>query len=235
MRSLGVLLSILTAALLMWGCAHEERAPAVTPAVTPMAAPAEFPLNWYQQAAAQGRPVYRVVAAESLLSIVVRRGGPLAKLGHDHVVSSTGVQGYADPQQSRADLYLLLDALVVDDPALRAQAGLDTQPSASDIAATRSNMLVTLAVQQYPYVQVRVNGTAQQSLNLDITLHGVTRNFPQVPATLDMTGELLTVTGRFAINQSDFGITPFSVLGGAIRVEDRLELAFRIHAGRMRP
>jgi hypothetical protein len=33
-----------------------------------------------------------------------------------------------------------------------------------------------------------------------------------------------------SFNQSDFGIVPFSVLGGALQVRDRLDLSFRIVA-----
>jgi len=233
MRGLSGLAWALLAASLLGACAHEERVPIAAQAAPE--APEDFPLGYYQQAAAQGRPVFRVLPGESLVSIVVRRGGPLARLGHDHVVSGADVQGYADPQQSRADLFLLLDALVVDDPALRAQAGLDTQPSAADIAGTRSNMLAVLDAQRHPHVVLRVHGATRQQLSVDITLHGVTRKDLQIPATVALKGDALTASGQFAINQSDFGITPFSILGGAIRVEDRLELHFRISARRLMP
>jgi hypothetical protein len=41
------------------------------------------------------------------------------------------------------------------------------------------------------------------------------------------------VSGKLAFNQSDFGITPYSLLGGAIAVKDGLELRFRVRAKRM--
>jgi hypothetical protein len=40
----------------------------------------------------------------------------------------------------------------------------------------------------------------------------------------------LTATGRFVFNQSDFGITPFSVAGGNLRVADSLLVRFRVVA-----
>lgn len=216
-------------ALLLWGCAQEKQMAAARDA------PVDFPLAYYQQAAAQGRTVYKAVPGESLVTIVVRRSGALARLGHDHVVSGSDVQGYVDPQASRADLYLALDSLVVDDAALRAQAALDTQPSASDIAGTRSNMLASLEAQSHPYIGVRVNGAAGPELDVELTLHGVTRRFPRVPAVIESSGNELAAHGALTIAQSDFGITPFSILGGAIRVEDRLELRFRISARRQMP
>jgi len=40
----------------------------------------------------------------------------------------------------------------------------------------------------------------------------------------------MSITGMLGLNQSDFGIVPFSILGGAIQVQDRISLRFRIHA-----
>jgi hypothetical protein len=41
------------------------------------------------------------------------------------------------------------------------------------------------------------------------------------------------VSGAFRINQTDFGIVPLSLLGGAIEVQDEIDLHFRIHAVRI--
>ena len=102
--------------------------------------------------------MFRVDPARSLLLIVVRRGGALAQFGHDHVVASHDVAGYIAPDEGRADLYVPLDALVVDEPALRAEAGFDTQPSAADIAGTRRNMLEkVLETSRHPYALIAVS------------------------------------------------------------------------------
>jgi hypothetical protein len=47
------------------------------------------------------------------------------------------VQGLIAPGDGRADLVVPLAELSVDEPALRAEGGLDTQPSEADIAATQ--------------------------------------------------------------------------------------------------
>jgi hypothetical protein len=36
--------------------------------------------------------------------------------------------------------------------------------------------------------------------------------------------------GRFSVNQSEWGITPFSILGGALQVRDRVDIRFTIEA-----
>jgi len=218
-------------ALLIAGCAELPRVEA------PSAPPSEFPQGYYQQALKQGKSVFRVDPAESLVVIEVRRGGSLARLGHDHVVASHEVTGYVASDEGRADLYVALARLVVDEPALRKEAGFDTQPTESDIEGTRSNMLNhVLEAERFPFALIGVVGAdakqGKATLAVAITLHGVTRTL-QVPAEIEADAGIIGVSGRLAFNQSDFGITPYSLLGGAIAVKDGLELRFRIRAKRM--
>lgn len=200
------------------------------------AAPAAFPEAYYREAAAQGKTVFRIEPAQSLVVIEVRRGGSLARLGHDHVVASHDAEGYAAPDEGRADLYVRLERLVVDESALRVEAGFDTQPSDSDIAGTRRNMLKALDAEQFPIVFIRVRGveTGRKDVTLPvaITLHGITRTL-QAPAHVESEADRMSVTGHLAFKQSDFGIAPFSILNGALQVQDRVDLRFRIHARRI--
>jgi hypothetical protein len=186
---------------------------------------------------AQGTVVYRVDPAGSLLVMDVRRGGSLARLGHDHVVASHDVAGYLAPDAGRADFLVPLDALVVDEPALRAEAGLDTQPSAAAIAGTRHNMLdKVLEADRYPAALITVSGglvgVGPQLFHLTITLHGTTVTVEAL-AQVEKGPDEVTVTGTAAVDQSRFGITPFAVLGGALAVQDRVEVRFRIRARRV--
>ena len=200
-------------------------------------APADFPEAQYLQAAARGDPVYRVDPASSLVVIEVRRGGSLARLGHDHVVASHDVQGYVAPGQGRSDLHVRLDRLVVDEPELRARAGFDTQPTEDDIAGTRRNMLTGLGAAEHPFVRVGIAKGATDGpddpLSVAITLHGATRT-QQVPMQVDVRGDVVAVTGRLSLRQTDFGIEPLSVLGGALQVQDVVNLRFDIRARRVR-
>lgn len=201
-----------------------------------IAAPADFPERHYREVAARGEPVFRVDPASSLVVVEVRRGGSFAHLGHDHVVASHDVQGYVAPGEGRADLYVRLDRLAVDEPELRAAAELDTRPSAGDVAGTRRNMLNVLQAARYPYAVVRVgrgdgNG-GDAGANVAITLHGTTRTTP-VALQIDAGADEIRVAGRMSLRQTDFGIEPLSVLGGAIQVLDRLDLHFTVRAHRV--
>jgi hypothetical protein len=207
------------------------------PAADTTRRPADFPEADYQGMQARGAPVFRVDPAQSFAVIVVRRGGSLAQFGHDHVVASHDLAGYIAPDEGRADLYVPLDALVVDEPALRAEIGLDTQPSPADIAGTRRNMLEkVLETDRYPYAMIVVNGrpagSGSQPPRIAVTLHGTTRS---VDASVQVrrAAEVVSATGSLAIDQSQFGIVPLSILGGAIAVQDRVNITFQVIASRI--
>lgn len=191
---------------------------------------AGFPESYYRQARAQGRQVLEVDSQRSLVSIEVHRAGTLARLGHDHVVASHTVKGFVAPQEGRADLQVALDELMVDETALRAEAGFDTQPSREAIDGTRRNMLEkVLETERFPVALIHVTRPGADTLHLAITLHGMTRQL-DVPARIETGPDGMVVSGQLALNQTDFAIVPMSVLGGALQVRDRLDLRFRIAA-----
>jgi len=226
-RAFGLLLAV---ALLAAGCAQVP--PAAPPEAVRPGAP-DLDASYYRDAAERGAKVYRVEPGDSLVVVRVYRGGRLAKLGHDHIVSSREPRGFIDADKGRCDLYVALESLALDDAAQRAAAGFESTPSESDIAGTRSNMLEkVLEADRFPFVVLRVRSVAQGVLEAEVSLHGVTRPM-RIPAKIDSGGERIDVSGSFALNQSDFGIEPFSVLGGALTVQDRVDLTFAIRGVRV--
>jgi hypothetical protein len=204
-------------------------APAPT---TGPAAPADFPAAYYDQLAAQGKIILRVDSPHSLVTVEVHRAGLLSGLGHDHVVASRDVAGYVSVGTGVADLYVPLDTLVVDDPVLRTAAGMNTQPSQQDVAGTRRNMLTrTLDAAHFPFALIHITRKDGSLLMVSITLHRTTRNY-SVAAQFEPVPGGISVAGSMTLRQSDFGITPLALLGGALKVRDRLDLRFRILAQR---
>src|SRR5438034_604473 len=117
--------------------------------------------------------------------------------------------------------------------ALLAGAGFDTQPTESDIEGTRANMLEkVLEAEKFPFALIQVSGTntmrGDVTLNVAITLHGSTRTL-QAPARIDADAGEMSVTGGFSFDQTDFGITPYSLLGGAIAVKNGVGQIGRAH------
>jgi hypothetical protein len=220
--------------LLLAGCVT-----VVQPPPPREAAPAGFPENVYLEAASTA-PVYRIDSSTSLIQIYVYREGALAKMGHDHVVASRAVRGYAllpaGLVQARADFYFPVATLSMDEPELRRSASFTSEISAEDIENTRLRMLRLLEADQHPFVQilaVRATGTPPDLvLGAELTLHGVTRAL-NLQAKLRVDDGRVSIDGETDILQTDYGITPFSVLGGALAVNDTLRVHFRIEGVRV--
>jgi polyisoprenoid-binding protein YceI len=66
-------------------------------------------------------------------------------------------------------------------------------------------------------------------VRIAVTLKGVERE-QEIPVIVERTATDVIARGELRLNQTDFGITPFSVAGGAIRVADTLEIRFEIAA-----
>ena len=61
------------------------------------------------------------------------------------------------------------------------------------------------------------------------TLHGVTKPL-QVQSKGERAGDMVHLRGNFNLLQSDYGIKPISVAGGALKVKDELKFSFEMVA-----
>ena len=230
-RATFFVVAIVTAAVA--GCAQQGARVAPSGALPPAA----FPEAYYRETAARGQPVFEVDPAATQVVIEVRRAGTLAQLGHDHVIASHDLRGYIAPGERRADLYLPLDRLAVDEPALRAEVGFDGQPPEAAISGTRENMLARFHVEQFPQALIAVRDMETEAsgarLEVSIALNGITRTL-RVPARVDTQADAMRVAGRLEIEQTAFGIAPYSILGGALQVQDTVAIRFDIRARRWR-
>jgi polyisoprenoid-binding protein YceI len=64
-----------------------------------------------------------------------------------------------------------------------------------------------------------------------VTLRGVARSL-SFPAAVFEENDRLVVIASFDMRQSDFGIEPYSVLGGGLRVRDTIHVRIRVVAQR---
>lgn len=222
--------SIALLALLLAACAAPVRPPAedVTRAVTQAITAVD----------AVGRE-FTVVAEDSELRVLVFADGPLARLGHPHVIGGSVVSGRIwlaeDFHRSGLELFIDVPALRVDDPAWRSAEGFDPHMDDDAIAGTGDNMRspAVLDAERYPQIVIRsvaVRGPQwQPDVTVEITLRRQTRALT-VPVALDIADGTITATGRFRLMQTEFGIEPFSALGGRLRVADEIVMRFRVVA-----
>ena len=235
-RGLRLVLTLVCVAAIS-GCGPrraESPPPPPAPAVTAEFAGSQIP---------PGATVYTIDPDRSIVTLRVYRAGRLAKLGHNHVITSATEAGNAWTNGTLAtsgfEVRIAVAELVVDDPAARASAGADFPGELSDAAreGTRTNMLraEVLDGERYPEIVVRagsLSGTWDQpTVAASVTLKGQTRSI-DVPLEIARTDDEIVARGAFSVLQSDFGVTPFNIGGGAIAVADAVDVSFEIRAVR---
>jgi hypothetical protein len=185
---------------------------------------------------------YAIDAAGSDVHWLVFKAGTLARLGHNHVISVAGLTGAvsadgADLSASRFELQFSVASLVVDDPTQRSGLGQDfsSVPSADDIAGTRKNMLGERVLMGDRFSTIRVSGQGPigtaDAQTLQITVELLGRSVAlTVPTKVEVQGDELTASGEFELTHAALGMTPFSVMLGALQVADTMKFVYRIHA-----
>lgn len=225
-RPTSALIAALAACLLV-ACTAPPAPEAVPP--TPITAPAP-------PVAAR---VYTIAPDLSTLHILVYRGGTLARLGHNHVISSSHLSGRiwlgTTLEASGFDLSVPVQELIVDDDAARSAEGPDFPPGVPQAArdGTRTNMLreSLLDGERYPLIRIqslRLQGdSATPQVQAALRIRDQTREVT-VPVQVRAEDGRLEVRGEFALRQSDFGITPLSVAMGALLVVDTVTVKFHL-------
>jgi hypothetical protein len=183
---------------------------------------------------------YEVDRHDSVLKIFVYRGGLLKAFGHDHLISTTMINGglfYTTPLSPAAAFKLTVpvDALVVDDPEQRKAAGgrFSTPVPDKDRGGTRRNMLGDKILDAAHYPDINITGhwlagsPSQATVAVTLGLRDKLAKY-SVPVAIRVQNERLLVTGTLHMEQTELGITPFSVLGGVLQVANGIDVSFSL-------
>jgi polyisoprenoid-binding protein YceI len=217
-------------ALMLVACGASASRPSARPAALP-------PQNPPSISGAR----YRVEPRDSELRILVYKAGTMAALGHDHVIVNRALAGWAtfDGQASTASFSLTVptSAFLVDDAGARAEEGADFAEVVTDEAksGTLRNMLspALLDAAEFPEITVRSVTVRQAQDALEATVSVTVAGHEstlEVPFTLDRSAGRLDGSGSLTVRQSTLGLTPYSVMLGALRVQDDLRVKFKIVA-----
>jgi hypothetical protein len=181
---------------------------------------------------------YPIDSQGSELRLLVYRAGPLANLGHNHVMVDRAVTGRvqigADVASSSFSLHLRADDFEVDDAQARREEGSDFPGEIPEDAkaGTRRNMLggAVLNAAEYPDIKVQslsLSGTLQAlNADLEISAAGHTERI-SVPFTLQGDAHHLIAAGSMELRQTSLGLSPYSLLHGALQVQDAMQLKFK--------
>lgn len=184
---------------------------------------------------------YVIDAERSTITLRVYRDGPLARFGHNHVIAVTQLQGtlFREPDilQSEVELSFPAMGLSVDVPADRAAAGADFPNALSPeaIAGTRQHMLgpQLLAAEQFPQIALHSVSVSGQWPELQLLVEIQLRKFASqivLPVHMTEAENTLIAEGATKLSQVQMGLTPYSVLGGGLRVSDTIDVQFHIVA-----
>jgi hypothetical protein len=191
---------------------------------------------------------YTIDASRSELRILVYRAGPLARLGHNHVLVNRAVRGAVSVAE-RGVAQLALDVPVaefaVDELAARQEEGTDFGGEIPEDAksGTLHNMLSAAVLDAVEFPVISLNGTAAGAQVSGTQASGARQlvatvafriagheSTIDVPFLLDGDSRSLSASGSLQLRQSALGLTPYSLMLGALQVQDAITIKFRLVA-----
>jgi hypothetical protein len=188
--------------------------------------------------------LYRVDESQSELRVLVYRAGPLARFGHNHVMVNRELRGAVNLADTASGFWLSVPVagFVVDDAQARDEEGADF---ASDVpqdakSGTLRNMLsaAVLDADEFPVITINCvavsgpngapdSGSMIASVAISVAGH---ESKIDVPFTLQSDSSRLLAIGSLELRQSNLGLTPYSLMLGALQVQDAMTIKFKIVA-----
>ncbi len=188
---------------------------------------------------AHAQSIYEFDATKSRLEMDVYKEGFFQAFGHDHLMAARDFSGRvlfdADKiGNSSVTLRVAARSIMVADPG-------ESEKDRGTVQATMLGNKV-LDAARFPEIVFTSTGVTKvetQAEGSSITLagilqlHGIEKSM-SLPAMVRVSGDELIAKGEVFLRQTDYGITPVKIGGGAVKVKDRLRIRFEIHA-RIRP
>lgn len=192
---------------------------------------------------------YRIDASQSELRVLVYRAGPMASFGHNHVLLHRDLCGAVRlrDQTSASAFWLKIPAggFVVDDAQARREEGPDFAAEVSDGAksGTQENMLGAAVLNAVEFPAIVVHGgavvgaqrapsggtpdAATLIATVAVSVAGHETKI-DVPLTLQVDSSRVSASGTLVVRQSTLGLTPYSLMLGALQVQDGITIKFKI-------
>lgn len=171
--------------------------------------------------------VWKLDASEGQLLVMTDVTGRAARMGHRLTIAmnawrATVTWAGADP--SAAALEVDVDSLKV----LRGEGGV-TKLSGPERSVARSNALKSLDAKRFPSISFQADDVAKTAdgyrLTGTVTIHG--KSHPQtVHLRVEDLGDSWRMSTEARVSQSDFGVKPYSLFMGSMKVADEVTVTF---------
>ncbi|MCA1780086.1 MAG: YceI family protein, partial [Xanthomonadaceae bacterium] len=162
---------------------------------------------------------YAIDREASQVLVRVDPDGPMARFGHSHVIGGPVIGGAVCFGRAEGpawiDLSIDVAALQVDRPTWRRSHGLEPELAEQTIEGTRENLLGqrVLDVHNHPAIEIRAVGMTGPGWLPEIDVHLKIRDQVRkrrLAVVVDHNPGRLVARGMFRLDQSDFGLQPFS-------------------------
>ena len=176
---------------------------------------------------------YQIDSRLSRFTVQAFAGGFLSGFGHNPSFAVRDFSGEANfspdnPQEGTLMLKILAASMEVTNDV--------SEKDRREIERTMKEEVIQTSqfpeiVYQGSVASASESGEGRYRVNLtgQLNLHGVTHE-QAVVADLSLNGETFRAFGNFSVLQSNYGIKPVSVAGGALKVKDELKCSFDIVA-----
>lgn len=167
-------------------------------------------------------------AADGELRILTGVAGRAARMGHRLTIAMNSWQAtvqWSGERPTHAELSVTVDSLEV----LSGEGGI-TPLSVPEKGVARANALKTLDAKKFPAIRFTADDIVKTDdgyrLAGTVEIHGTSR--PQaVDVKIEDSGTAWTMSTRVSLHQSDFGVKPYSLFMGSLKVADEVTIDFR--------
>jgi polyisoprenoid-binding protein YceI len=159
-------------------------------------------------------------AAASKVTIRVEKSGLFSAFAHNHVIAAPLASANLDADKRTVALKFQAQEMKVLDPGVS-----DSERNDIDHTMKSEKVLDPARFPEISFSSTSVEPAGQNRFLVrgDLTLHGVTR-----PVELQVSSSQNHYTGKVSLKQTEFGIAPVKIAGGAVRVKDVIEIEFDI-------
>lgn len=166
-------------------------------------------------------------ASSGELQIRTGVAGRAAKMGHRLTIgmrSWKATVAWQGGEPTTAELVVEVDSLEV----LKGEGGV-TPLAGPEKGVARSNALKSLDAKKFPQIRFSAEDITTTAAGYrmvgTLEIHGTSR-----PQTVDLTvqdrGDSLALAAEVPVKQTDFGVKPYSLLMGSMKVADEVTIAF---------
>ena len=157
---------------------------------------------------------------KSSITVRVFKAGVFSAFGHEHEISAPIQQGSFTENPGSVELTVDARGMRVMDKGISEKDRADIQQTMLGPKVLDSEKFPTI---RFRSTRVELLGEGKWSLLGDLTIHGETR-----PVKMNVEGANGRYRGTAELKQKDFGITPVTVGGGAVKVKNELRIEFDI-------